>query len=68
MRIRRSGDMNKKVLRRNKYIYGLVQAARNWHEKFKEAILKEGFKGNHSCDLIYIVSTLFFKLIMNIAW
>jgi hypothetical protein len=36
-----------KVLRLNKSIYGLVQAARQWHAKFSEEIIKLGFKGNN---------------------
>jgi hypothetical protein len=36
-----------KVLRLNKSIYVLVQAARKWHEKFSEKIIELGYKGNN---------------------
>jgi Reverse transcriptase (RNA-dependent DNA polymerase) len=35
------------ILRLNKSIYGLVQAAQQWHRKFKDVIVKQGFKGNN---------------------
>jgi Reverse transcriptase (RNA-dependent DNA polymerase) len=35
------------ILKLNKSIYGLVQAARQWHNKFEEIIVKQGFKGNN---------------------
>jgi hypothetical protein len=34
-------------LKLNKSIYGLVQAARQWHDKFSEEIMNMGFKNNH---------------------
>jgi Reverse transcriptase (RNA-dependent DNA polymerase) len=34
------------ILKLNKSIYGLVQAARQGHKKFQEVIVKQGFKGN----------------------
>jgi hypothetical protein len=36
-----------KVLRLNKSIYGLVQAARQWRGKFSEEIIKFGYKDNN---------------------
>jgi hypothetical protein len=36
-----------KVLRFNKSIYGLIQAARQWQAKFSEEIIKLGLKGNN---------------------
>jgi hypothetical protein len=42
-----------KVLKLNKSIYGLVQAARQWHEKFSEEILNMGFKSNHIDPCIF---------------
>ena len=41
------GKVSGKILRLNKSIYGLVQAARQWHERFSEEILKLGFQGNN---------------------
>jgi Reverse transcriptase (RNA-dependent DNA polymerase) len=35
-----------KVLKLHKSIYGLVQAARQWHKRFDEEIIKLGFKKN----------------------
>jgi Reverse transcriptase (RNA-dependent DNA polymerase) len=35
----------KSILKLNKSIYGLVQAARQWYKKFEEIIVKQGFRG-----------------------
>jgi hypothetical protein len=35
------------ILKLNKSIYGLVQAARQWHKKFEEIIVKQGFRGKY---------------------
>jgi hypothetical protein len=42
-----------KVLKLNKSIYGLVQAARQWHEKFPEEIMNMSFKNNHIDPFVF---------------
>jgi hypothetical protein len=45
--VHREEKTQNKVLRLNKSIYRLVQAARQWHAKFSEEIIKLGSKGNN---------------------
>jgi Reverse transcriptase (RNA-dependent DNA polymerase) len=39
-------EKNGTILKLNKSIYGLVQAARQWHKKFKKIITSMGFDKN----------------------
>jgi hypothetical protein len=43
-----------KALKLNKSIYGLVQAARQWHKKFSEEILKLGFMENNIDPCVFM--------------
>jgi hypothetical protein len=47
-------DMGNKVLRLNKSIYGLVQAARQWHKRFEEEILKLGYLRNEVDPCVFL--------------
>ena len=46
-----------KVCRLIKSLYGLKQAPKQWHEKFDQVLLNDGFKINESDNCVY------FKLI-----
>ena len=42
-----------KVCKLLKSLYGLKQAPRQWHEKFDQCLLSNGFKTNESDKCIY---------------
>ena len=44
----------KKVCKHLKSLYGLKQAPKQWHEKFDEAMISDGFKINECDKCVYM--------------
>ena len=48
--------LENKVCKLNKSLYGLKQAPKQWHEKFDQCVLTNGFRSNESDKCIYYKS------------
>ena len=52
-----ASGQNKKVYKLVKSLYGLKQAPKQWHEKFDNVILSNGFKINECDKCVYVKDT-----------
>ena len=50
-------DKSRKVCRLIKSLYGLKQAPKQWHAKFEEVMLSNGFKNNECDKCVYVKQT-----------